>query len=255
MNNINAPLKTLGFAIAILLPSTQITHASNDLPKLKPTGISLDIYSQEIDLKVTDIEASIPGMSTEAVAALKSQVSTKNTIDVYGLGLDYQVTPSLNIFGSLGKARQKTDVSFSDANPILSDLSLDDKGIVYTVGGTYHKRFNSIFASVSLLHNRIDLDDNPHDIKVTSIAPAIGVKTPIGILSGSVLYQEIDAKFSGEITIPGLGSIPAEVSAVNKDGAQLLAGLHTQLARDLYLSANVNLNKNERFQVQVNKRF
>lgn len=248
-------LKAISLVVAGLLSTSEVTHAANELPTLKPTGISLDLYRQKLDLKVTDVEANIPGMSSEAIDALIPQLNTTNSIDVYGLRLDYQVNPSFNIFGSLGKVKEETDVSFSKANPILSDMTLDAQGMVYSVGGVYTKRFDPMFAAVTLIHSRIDLDDNPHDIKVTGLIPSVGVKTPIGILTGSLLYQEIDAVFAGEVTAPVLGALPVEVSAVNDNKIQVLAGLRTQLARDFYLNASVGLTDQENYQIQLNKRF
>ena len=231
------------------------SHASSDFPSLKPTGISIDLYRQKLDLNVDNIEANIPGVTSEMLDAFEPQLKTTNDIDVYGLRLDYQFTPSFNLFGSLGKVKEQTTVEFSDVNPALSDLSLDKQGYVYSVGAVYSKNFDPMFASVTLMHSIIDLDDNPHDITVSGLIPSLGINTRIGQLTGSLLYQEVEAVFTGDITAPFIGNVPVEVSASNDNDIQLLLGLRTRLARDLYLNASAGVNGQEHYQVQLNKRF
>lgn len=230
-------------------------QASDELPILKKTGLSFDLYRQKLDLNVTDIKANIPGIAPELLNTIKPQLNTINSIDVYGLRLDYQLTPSFNIFGSLGKVEERTTVDFSNVNAALSDLVLEKQGAVYSVGAIYTKRFDPMFASVSIVHSRIDLDDNPHDIKVSGLIPALGVKTRIGELTGSLLYQEVDAVFAGVITAPFVGDVPVEVSASNDNDVQVMVGLKTRLAGDFYLNASAGLNGQEHYQVQLNKRF
>ena len=242
-------------ALVSILAIAGTSHASTDLPTLKPTGISIDLYRQKLDLNVDNIEASIPGVTPEMLDVFEPQLNTTNDIDVYSLRLDYQFTPSFNLFGSLGKVKEQTTVEFSDINPALSNLSLDKQGYVYSVGAVYSKNFAPMFASVTVMHSIIDLDDNPHDIKVSGLIPSLGINTRIGQLTGSLLYQEIEAVFTGEITAPFVGPVPVEVSASNDNDIQLLLGLRTQLARDLYLNASAGVNGQEHYQVQLNKRF
>lgn len=252
----NSLTRSISISSIIFLSALQTSQAADDNPHvLKKTGISLDLYRQELDLKVSDIKASIPGVSSEQLNSFKSQLNTKNNIDVYGLRLDYQLTPSFNIFGALGKVEESTTVDFSKINPALSNLAIDQKGTVYSVGGVYVKDFDPVLVSVSAVHSRINLDDNPHDIKVSGIIPSLGIKTRIGIVTGSLLYQEIDAVFAGEITAPFVGAVPVEVSATNDNDIQVLAGLRTRLARDFYLNASAGLNGQEHYQIQLNKRF
>lgn len=246
------PVSIVLMSLFLGVPTTQ---ASNDLPVLKKTGVSIDLYHQTLDLKVTDIKANIPGISPELLDTFKPQLNTNNSLDVYGLRLDYQLTPFMNIFGSLGKVEENTSVDFSTINAALSDLIIEQKGTVYSVGGAYTKHFDPLFASVSVIHSRIDLDDNPHYIKVSGLIPTVGMKTRLGILTGSLLYQEVDAVFSGEITAPFVGAVPVEVSATNDNDVQVLAGLRTRLARDFYLNASAGLNGQEHYQIQLNKRF
>lgn len=240
----------------IIISAIQTSQASDGNPHvLKKTGISVDLYRQTLDLKVTDIKANVPGVTPELLNTFKPQLNTSNSIDVYGLRLDYQLTPSFNIFGSLGKVEENTTVNFSNINAALSDLVIEQKGTVYSVGGVYTKNFDPLFASVRVVHSRINLDDNPHDIKVSGLIPTVGIKTRIGILTGSLLYQEVDAVFAGEITAPFVGAVPVEVSATNDNDIQVMAGLRTRLARDFYLNASAGLNGQEHYQIQLNKRF
>lgn len=246
---------SISIALINVLFAMGTAQAASDLPRLKKIGISVDLYQQKLDLKVTDVKANIPGITPELLDTFKPQLNTSNSIEVYGLRLDYQLTPTFNVFGSLGKVEEKTAVGFSNANAMLSDLALEKKGMVYSVGATYTKRFDSLFASLSAIHSRIDLDDNPHDIKVSGLIPTLGVNTRIFELTGSLLYQEVNAVFSGEITAPIIGAVPVEVSAENDNDVQVLAGLRTRLAQDFYLNLSAGLNGQEHYQVQLNKRF
>lgn len=233
----------------------QTTHAAPNIPVMKKIGVSVDLYSQKLDLPVTDITANITGITPAMLDTFKSELSTTNKIDVYGLRLDYQLNKSVNVFGSLGKVEEKTTVDFSKVNPALSDLNLDKKGYVYSVGAVYTKHFDPLLASVTLVHSRIDLDDNPHDIKVSGLIPSLGMTTRIGVVTGSLLYQEVDAVFNGEITTPFDGVVPVEVSATNDKAVQVLLGLRTRLAKDFYLNASAGINGQENYQIQLNKRF
>ncbi len=254
MNKFQLP-NASGLMLVSILSVAGTSQASSDLPTLKPTGISIDFYRQTLDLNVDNIEANIPGVTSEMLDIFKPQLKTTNDIDVYGLRLDYQLTPSFNIFGSLGKVKEQTTVEFSDINPALSDLSLDKQGYVYSVGAIYSKNFDPMVASVTVMHAVIDIDDNPHDITVSGLIPSVGINTPIGQLTGSLLYQEVDAVFAGEITAPFVGAVPVEVSASNDNDIQLLLGLRTQLARNLYLNASAGINGQAHYQAQLNKRF
>lgn len=250
--------RPVSITLMCFLSFMHTSQASNDgLPALKKMGFSLDLYRQKLDLKVTDIKinADVPGITPELIDAFKPQLNTSNNIDVYGIRLDYQLTPSFNIFGSLGKVEESTIVDFSTINAALSDLVIEQKGTVYSVGGTYTKHFDPLFASMSVVHSRIDLNDNPHDIKVSGLIPSVGIKTRMGILTGSLLYQEVDAVFAGKITAPFIGAVPVEVNATNDNDIQVLAGLRTRLARDFYLNASAGLNGQEHYQIQLNKRF
>lgn len=231
------------------------TGALASLPELKPTGISVDLFRHTLDFKVTDIDAHLPGVTPEVLNAAKPTFGITNDTDAYGLRLDYQLHPSLNIFGELSKAEQTTHADFSSISPLLSNIELDQKGMAYSVGAHYLTHLNPVFLSMSMVHSRIDLDDNPHDIKALSIVPSVGTMTPIGVVTGSLLYQDIDMRFAGNVDIPGLGSLPVDISAKNKSGAQALVGLKTRLAKDLYLDAQANLNKHDFYQLQINQRF
>lgn len=248
--------KAIGLTLLSLLSVSKVSLATADLPDLKPVGISLDLYHQSLDLDVDSIKAdSRLGLTPEMLEAFTPQLNTSNEIDFYGLRLDYQITPSFNLFGSIGKAEEKTTVDFSNVNPALSDLSLDKKGNIYSVGATYTKNFSPLIASVTLTHSLIDLDDNPHDITVSGIIPSLGYKTRIGVITGNLIYQEVDAVLSGEITAPFVGAVPIEVNASSDGEIKVVLGLQTRLANDFYLNANAGVGGHEQYQIQLNKRF
>lgn len=223
-------------------------------PDMKPTGISVEWYQHELDLNVTQIQATIPGINPADLDAIKGQLNSLNKAKVVNLRLDRQINPNFNIYGAIGKVTDTTSVGFSGLNPALSDMVLDKEGTAYTVGGTFTKNVGKVLASIQFLHSRIDFDDDA-EVTVSTAIPAIGLPTSIGVVNFSVAYQAIEADYSGTITAPVVGAIPVNVKTENADKVQALIGLNSRIAKDLYVTANVGLNGQEQVQLQINKRF
>lgn len=253
-------MKRIRFAqgiVSLLLMSSLSIATAETLPlfETKSTGISLEWHQHELDLEVLDIDTNIPGVTNALIDSVKGQLNTNNDVEVINLRLDHQFHPNLNVFGAIGKVTDRTQTSFSSLAPGLSDLIVDNDGVAYTIGATLIHKYNQFVASVMIAHSRIDQDNNPDDIKVNAAIPSLGFQTRYGIFSASLLYQAIEASYSGTVTAPLVGEVPVTIETENEDEIQIMAGYQTQLAKKLYLNANIGLNGQNQFQILINKRF
>lgn len=221
----------------------------------KPMGISLEWYQHELDLDVTDIETSIPGITDAMVDAVKGRLNTTDTLKMANLRLDYQWHPALNVYAAVGKLTDDTTVDFSSLGAGISDLVINNKGTAYAVGTKLQGQYGKVLPSLQYMHSRIDLDGNDADIKVNALIPSVGLQTDYGMFDASLVYQAVEASYAGTVVAPFVGEVPVTVRTENKDKLQVMAGWQTQLAKDLYLKGNIGLNGQQQFQLQLNKRF
>lgn len=202
-----------------------------------------------------DIQANLPGVNQATLNSLRGQLETKNNLDLLNLRLDYQVRPYLNIYGSIGKITDKTEVDFSALMSGISPMEVNNGGTAYTVGARLNHQYGEWLTSLNFAHSRLDLDNNSEAVKVNSFVPSLGRKTDYGVFSGSLLYQDVEASYAGTITVPIVGAIPVTVETENKDELQIMAGWQKALAKDLFISADIGLNGKKQFHLQLNKRF
>lgn len=250
----SSPVKVLAISSLVLFIST--AHAEKDLlAELKPVGVSLEWYQHELDMNVTGIDLNIPGITDEIVDSVKGQLNSTDKVELLNLKLDYQVRPYLNVYGAIGKVTDNNRVGFSDLGVGISDLEVENDGTAYTTGAVIVGRYGQLLPSLHLAHSRIDLDNNDEDIKVTAAVPSLGWQTDYGIFSASLLYQKIDAAYTGTVTAPVVGEVPVTVYAENDKELQLAIGWLNHLGKDFYLNASAGLNGQQQFQIQLNKRF
>lgn len=246
----------LSVAAGLALSLTS-AHAAEVLayPESSPVGVSLEWYQHEMDLEVLGIQTSLPGVSDEAINSLKGQLDTKNKLSLLNLRLDYQIRPYLNTYGSIGKVTDKTEMDFSSVIPGVSPMVVDDKGTVYTIGARLHGTHGQWLTAINLAHSRLYQDKNSEEVTINSIVPSIGMQTDYGVISGSLLYQDVDASYSGAIAVPFVGDIPVTIHTENEDKLQIMAGWQVPLAKNYFLDANIGLNGKKQFLLQLNKRF
>lgn len=245
-----------GLTILSLLPFISTVSAETEtFSNLKPGGVSVEWYQHELDMKVTGIETNVPGITDELVNAVKGQLKSTDNAELINLKLDYQLRPYLNVYGAVGKITGSSRVDFSGLGVGISDLVVDNKGTAYTAGAILAGQYGRLLPSLHFAHSQINLDGNSEDITINALIPAVGWQTDYGILSTSLVYQAIDAAYSGNVAAPIVGEVPVTVKTENNDDVQMMAGWATRLTEDLYLNANVGLNGQKQFQLQVNKRF
>ncbi|WMP19431.1 hypothetical protein [Thiothrix lacustris] len=246
----------LAQGLTSLLPFVSVAFAE-PYPSLdlKPTGVSLEWYQHELDLKVTGLDVSLPGVSSGLVDSVKDQLDTQSDAEIINLRLDRQLSPNLNIFAAIGKVTDTTRVGFSSLAQGVSDLVVANKGVAYSAGATLTGEYGKLLPALHYTHSRIDFDDSAEEVVVNVLTPSVGIQTHAGVLSGSLVYQAVEATYSGTIDAPFVGNVPVSVNTKNKDTLQVLAGIDTRLANDLYLSAKAGLNGQKQFQLQLNRRF
>lgn len=250
------PFLVQGLASLFLLPYFSTACAETD-PRLdlKPTGVSVEWYQHKLDLNVTDVKTNLPGITSAMVDSVKGQLNTTDDVKLANVRLDYQLRPYLNVYGSIGKITDDTQVDFSKLGLGVSDLTVDSKGNAYTVGAILVGKYDRLLPSLQLMHSRIDLEGDGDDVQVNALIPAVGVQTGYGVFNASLVYQAVKATYSGTVSAPFIGEVPVTVDTENKDDLQVMAGWYGQLGKDLYLNTNVGLNGQRQFQLQLNKRF
>lgn len=230
------------------------TYASEEnMSKFKKNGVSVEWYQHELDLKITDID--FPGMTQEQMNTLKGQLESSNEVEAINLRMDHQVNTHLNLYGSIGKITEKTKVNFSGLGMGMSDLVVDNKGTTYTIGANLTGKYHRFIPSLHYMHSRIDLNNSANIIKVHSVVPSLGMKTKYGLIKAGLIYQDIDAEYSGTISTPLVNDVPVYVSTENKDRINIMGGLNTRLSRDFYLDTQLALDGRKKIQIQINKRF
>ena len=197
----------------------------------------------------------MPGVSEAVLDSMAAQLKTRNNLELVNLRLDYQTLPWLNVYGSVGKITDETEVDFSATLPGVSRMNVDNGGTAYTIGARTNHKFGHLLTSINMAHSRLDLDNNSETVTVTSLVPSIGLQTDYGNFSGSLVYQAVEASYSGSINAPIVGEIPVTVQTENKDEFQIMAGWQLPLANDFYINADLGLNGEKQFLLQLNKRF
>lgn len=242
----------LCLSLCVSVPSVANTR---DFSTPKPTGISLEWYQHELDMDVTHIYTNIPGIPATALNNIKSRLNTSDQTSLLNLRLDHQIQPYLNVFGAVGKITNTSRVNFSGLGLGTSDLTANNEGTAYTLGATLSAQRGSWIATLKALHSTIDLDNSAGNIRVNALFPSLGVQTDHGTFSTSLIYQAIEASYYGTVDVPLLGAVPTSVDVKNNDKIQITLGWTNEVSKDLYLDANVGLNGQEQFQLQLNKRF
>lgn len=250
------PFLVQGLTSLCFLSCLSVASADTEtFTDLKPTGVSVEWYQHELDLKVTDIKTSLPGITSAMVDSVKGSLDTTDNVKLVNIRLDYQLRPYLNVYGSIGKITDNTSVDFSKLGLGISDLVVDSKGTAYTAGAILVGKYGKLIPALQYIHSNIDLEGNASDITLDALIPSLGVQTNYGVFDASLVYQALEAEYSGTVSAPFVGEVPLTVNAENKDNLQVMAGWHTQLAKDLYLHTNVGLNGHQQFQLMLNKRF
>ncbi len=222
---------------------------------MKPTGVSLEWYQHQLDMDITQITTSLPGVPAAILDTVAAQTKARNDTDLINLRLDYQLRPYLNIFGAIGKVTDKATIGFSALAPGVPDMVTDNKGIAYSVGAVWSQQYDQLLASVNYVHSRLDLEDNSKAVVLNAAVPSLGLITDWGIVSASLVYQDIQAAYGGSVVVPTVGSVPVTVETENKDKLQVMAGYRARLAPDLFLQTDVGLNGQRQFRLQLTQRF
>ncbi|MGB1256680.1 MAG: hypothetical protein ACPG51_12515 [Thiolinea sp.] len=249
-----SPLLWTG-AICTLFSSSVNAIEIMPYPEAKPIGVSLEWYQHELDMEVLEIQANIPGINNAMLDSMAGQLTSQNNLELINLRLDYQALPWLTVYGSVGKITDQAEVNFSAVLPGVSNMNVENNGTAYSLGARTNHQFGQWLTSVNVAHSRLDLDNNSETVSVTSLVPSIGLKTDYGNISGSLVYQAVKASYSGTATVPLIGEIPVTVEAENKDAFQIMAGWQLPLANDYYINADIGLNGEKQFLLQLNKRF
>lgn len=240
----------------LLLPLIQPVFAG-DVPDLmlKPHGISLELVTQERDLDITDLQLGIPGLDSPTIAFIKNQAEATDQAKAANLRIDYQMKPYLNVFGSAGALQDEVKINFSKLGAGLADMNVASNGMLYGAGFTLMGHDGNLLGTLTYVHHIADMGGSERKVSANTVIPMLGVQTEVGVFSASLDWQDVDDNYSGKITVPGIGDVPVEVSAKNRDELAYSMGFHTQLAKNLYMSADVGFDDRKHALLMVNQRF
>jgi hypothetical protein len=214
---------------AALMPSIAAAQASRD--SLIASGVNLEkqwgfgvvYYNQTQPYKIDNLVVGLPGFDP----ALAQGLNVDSKATTYHAVLDYWALPFLNFEIEAGKISGSTDVGLSSLNigiP-LSDITVDYDGFFYGGGFTLAAGGKSWFTTLTTQYENTKLHQENSTVTAWVFTPRIG--TNVGRYSSVYvggMYQRPDEKHKGVYTIPGLGTVPYDVTLAAKYQWNYLAG-------------------------------
>lgn len=250
-------IRWVGIPTVALLLSAFPPVSAGDTPDFtfKPRGVSLELLTQERELDIQELNIAVPGLDSAAASFIKNQTGATDKTQAANLRVDYQVRPYLNVFGSAGSLNDNVKVDFSSLGLGLPNLDVETHGVLYGAGFTLMGRDENLLGALTYVHHVADLDDSGRKMSADTLMPTLGIQTKAGVLSASLDWQNVDDNYAGTVSLPGIGAVPVEVSTKNHDAFAYSVGLHTRLAKDLYLSADAGLGNRQHAMLMLNQRF
>jgi len=229
--------------------------ATTGMP-LKARGVGIELYTQNQDVKITDIVIKNPMVAALLPANAKDLVTINNDLKMVGAKLDYQVNPHLTVFGGISQVSGESTANLSALPGFgLSDLVFDADGTLYNAGATVAKQQGRYFGALTYIYTHADGDAGIKDGAVNTLIPSVGVLTDVGAFNAGLIYQQADIDYAGTLVLPGLGEVETEVRGETADTLAYRVGYQTQVGRDLYLDASAGFGGWEDARLELNQRF
>lgn len=212
------------------LPFMRDLAGDHELPR--PYGVGVDFFTLDQTYDIDRLSFTLPGVSLSD----PSVIDVDNQIWESDIKFDAWLLPFLNVFAILGHIEGDTTVDLS-AVPLpqvpggnLGKLGIEYDGRVYGAGATAVVGGEHWFASLTGTYSRSNLDGD-FDSKVRSLTwqPRVGYLTgPWAFFVGGY-YIDAEEDHQGAIALPGLGSVPFDVSLRSSDKFNYSAGVHYQM--------------------------
>lgn len=196
-------------------------------------GLGVTYYQQDQPYGVDSLVLGIPGFPPGVADDLDVQNNTETTHAV----LDYWILPFLDVHVIFGQIEGTTDVALSELSlglP-LGDITARYDGLVYGAGFTLAGGGERWFGSLTGQYTATDLNGENSSVEAWVASPRAGlVLGPTTVYVGA-MYQRPEEKHSGIYEVPGLGTVPYEVTLGSTDDWSYLAGLTWSLTERFVL--------------------
>jgi hypothetical protein len=226
-----------------------------DMPS-KGRGVGIELYTQNQDVRITDIAIQNPMIAALLPANATDLVTINNDLKMAGAKLDYQMNPHLNVFGSISQVTGEAVANLSALSGLgLSDLVFDTDGTLYNAGATVSTQQGRYVGALTYVYTHADGDSGIKDGAVNTVIPSVGVLTDLGAFNVGMIYQQADIDYAGTLVLPGLGEVATEVRGETADTLAYRVGYQTHVGNDLYLNASAGFGGWEDARLELNRRF
>lgn len=182
-----------------------------ELPR--PYGVGIDFFTLDQGYDIDSLAFSLPGVG----GVDTDVIDVDNNVWESDIKFDVWVLPFLNVFGIFGHVSGDTAVDLS-AVPLplpvpLGTLDIEYSGQVFGGGATLAFAGEHWFTSLTGTYTKSDLSgDFDSDVKSVTWQPRVGYLNGPWVFFAGGYYIDTEEKHQGAIALPGLGSVPFDVT-------------------------------------------
>jgi hypothetical protein len=216
----------------------------------KQWGVGVVYYHQTQPYQIDTLALGLPGFDPTLASdiGIDSEARTMHAV------LDYWVLPFLNLELEAGNIDGSTDVGLSQVNigiP-LGDITVDYGGFFYGAGFTLAGGGNRYFGSLTVQYENTSLDQENSSVTAWVFTPRLGMN--VGRYSSIFIggmYQDPDEKHQGMYDIPGLGTVPYDVTLAAKYKWNYLAGAYLGITENWRLNLEAGFGDRDSYQAYL----
>jgi len=216
----------------------------------KQWGIGVVYYHQTQPYEIATLALGLPGFDP----SLASNIGIDSKARTMHAVLDYWALPFLNFEAEAGNIDGSTDVGLSQVNigiP-LGDIKVDYSGFFYGAGFTLAGGGRRCFGSLTVQYENTKLDQESSSVTAWVFTPRVGMN--VGRYSSLFvggMYQDPNEKHQGLYTIPGLGTVPYDVTLAAKFKWNYIAGAYLGLTEHWRLNIEAGFGDRDSYQAYL----
>jgi hypothetical protein len=216
----------------------------------KQWGIGVVYYHQTQPYQIDTLALGLPGFDS----SLAKDIGIDNTARTMHAVLDYWALPFLNFEVEAGNIDGSTDVGLSQVNVgiPLGDIKVDYSGFFYGAGFTLAGGGQKYFGSMTVQYENTSLDQENSSVTAWVFTPRLGMN--VGRYSSLFIggmYQDPNEKHQGLYDIPGLGSVPYDVTLAAKFKWNYIAGAYLGLTENWRLNLEAGFGDRDSYQAYL----